>query len=50
MERMGEDPRSVPAAKAKLGEYEPPQVLNVMDADELGREVLYAGREPPISG
>jgi len=30
-------------------EYEPPQVERVMDADELAREVHYAGDAIPVS-
>ena len=43
---MDVDPRSVSPQEP---EYEAPQVEHVLDTDELGREVLYAGREPPIS-
>jgi hypothetical protein len=40
---MEKDPRNVSGAEAQRGEYEPPQVVSVMDAHELTREVLYAG-------
>jgi hypothetical protein len=29
--------------------YEPPEVERVLDSDEIGREVQYAGGLPPIS-
>jgi hypothetical protein len=29
--------------------YEPPQVERVIDSDEIGREVQYAGGTVPIS-
>jgi hypothetical protein len=40
---MEKDPRNVSGAEVTRAEYEPPQVLSVMDADELTREVHYAG-------
>ena len=40
---MEKYPRNVSEAEAKRAEYEPPQVLSVLDADELTREVHYAG-------
>ena len=40
---MKKDDRNVSGAEATRAEYEPPQVLSVLDADELTREVHYAG-------
>jgi hypothetical protein len=37
------DPRTVCPEDVRLGAYEPPQVERVMDAEELAREVHYAG-------
>ena len=45
---MEMDPGDFQPADATPADYSPPQVERVMDADELGREVLYAGR-PGIS-
>ena len=42
---MKKDTSSAPAPDVKP-EYEPPQVERVMDADELAREVHYAGILP----
>jgi hypothetical protein len=36
-------------ARDREPEYEPPQVERVMDADELAREVHYAGDFVPVS-
>jgi hypothetical protein len=40
------NPRSESSEEAGLDAYEPPEVETVMDADELSREVHYAGRVP----
>jgi len=40
---MTKDSRNEPSPDPKLPEYEAPQVERVMDADELSREVHYAG-------
>ncbi len=45
---MKKDTSSEPASDRKT-EYEPPQVERVMDADELAREVHYAGDFIPVS-
>jgi hypothetical protein len=42
------DTSTEPAPERKPG-YEPPQVERVMDADELAREVHYAGDFVPVS-
>jgi hypothetical protein len=42
------DASSEPAPD-RMPEYEPPQVERVMDADELAREVHYAGDAIPVS-
>lgn len=44
---MDVDPRRVSPEEP---EYEAPQVERVLDADELGREVLYAGRDDGGTG
>ena len=46
---MTMDSRDVPAADPRQSEYEPPQVERVMEADELAREVHYAGDFVPVS-
>jgi hypothetical protein len=46
---MKADPRNAPAQDPKHPEYDPPQVERVIDADDLAREVHYAGRSEPIS-
>jgi hypothetical protein len=46
---MPKDERKDAAADSKQPEYEPPQVESVMDADELAREVHYAGDFIPVS-
>ena len=43
---MDEGTRRTPGPDPKHSEYEPPQVERVMDADELAREVHYAGIRP----
>jgi hypothetical protein len=40
---LKEDRGSVAPEDAKGAEYEAPEVERVMDAEELGREVHYAG-------
>jgi len=44
--RMEKDPRTVPHEDA---DYVSPEVERVMDAEELAREVHYAGEPPTIS-
>ncbi len=44
---MYKNPGSTPAEEAKGAEYEAPEVERVMDAEELDREVHYAGS--PVS-
>lgn len=46
-EYMENDTRKAPDSKQP--EYDPPRVELVMDADELVREVHYAGDQVPIS-
>jgi len=46
---MTMDSRDVPAPDPRQPEYEPPQVERVMEADELAREVHYAGDIVPVS-
>jgi hypothetical protein len=43
---MERDPRTAPPGKDGIGGYEPPRVERVMDAEDLAREVHYAGRVP----
>lgn len=45
---MEEHPGSVGPTKPEQAGYEAPQVERVMDADDLAREVQYAGR-PEVS-
>jgi hypothetical protein len=40
---MNGEIRNTPASDANSSEYEAPQVERVMEADELAREVHYAG-------
>ncbi|MGH7566708.1 MAG: hypothetical protein ACREK2_07755 [Gemmatimonadota bacterium] len=46
---MESEARNEPAPDPKHPEYNPPQVERVMDADELAREVHYAGEVIPVS-
>ncbi len=45
---MTKDSRNDHAPEPKQPEYEPPQVDKVVDADELAREVHYAGDDVPV--
>ncbi|HJR53086.1 MAG TPA: hypothetical protein VJ982_05175 [Gemmatimonadota bacterium] len=46
---MEEEVRNTPVSDPKRSEYEAPQVERVMEADELAREVHYAGSPPVVS-
>jgi hypothetical protein len=46
---MKEDSRSEPAHAPMDAPYEAPQVERVIDSDEIGREVQYAGGAVPVS-
>jgi hypothetical protein len=40
---MENEERKEPVSPSKAPEYEAPRVERVLDADEIAREVLYAG-------
>jgi hypothetical protein len=42
-----QDPRTESPEESGAGAYDPPQVERVMDAEELAREVHYAGAPVP---
>lgn len=44
---MDGETRNAPTQDPKHPEYEPPQVERVIDAEEISREVHYAGNLPP---
>ena len=46
---MENEKRNEPAPAAESPKYDPPQVEEVIGADEIEREVHYAGTLPPIS-
>jgi len=46
---MDGETRNTLTPDPKHPEYEPPQVERVMDAEEISREVHYAGTAQPIS-
>ena len=46
---MENDTRKDSAPDSEHPEYDPPRVEQVMDADELVREVHYAGDQVPVS-
>jgi hypothetical protein len=47
---MENETRNDPARTPKRPEYEPPQVEEVLSADDLAREVHYAGVVPVSDG